>query len=223
MFDIRKLEDINLNEVTFRQQYYDYFVNGNIDQAHQLIEDNQDLKFKVINAENLNKIVEHILSLENGYFDNVDNILDNHLSKYQIDINDLIYLKEYNETYQYEINNFCIYNNDIYYCFKRPPIGTLPTESTYWLYLGLKGEDARISLGVKYQGNWNSSKIYNKYDMVVYQNQLFVAKENNSGENPISSEKWSLQMYVEEQGIFVSEEEPPNIKQSNIWIQILKE
>lgn len=222
MFDIRRLEDININEVTLKQQYYNSFINGNIDDAHKLIEDNPNLKFKVINAENLNKIVEHILSLENNYFEGVENVLENHLSKYQIDINDLIYLREYNSNTQYEINNFVSYNNEIYYCFKTPPNkGVLPTDTKYWIYLGLHGEDSRISLGVKYQGNWNSSKIYNQFDMIVYQNQLFVAKEKNSGENPISSNKWSLQMAVEEQGIFVSEEEPPNIQHGNIWIQIL--
>lgn len=115
------------------------------------------------------------------------------------------------------------YNDEIYYCFKRPPIGTLPTNETYWIYLGLHGEDSRIGLGVKYQGNWSSSKTYNKYDMVVYSNQLFVAKESNSNKIPTISTEWSLQMSVEEQGIFVSGEEPPNIKQGNIWIQILKE
>lgn len=222
MFDIRRLEDININEVTLKQQYYNSFINGNIDDAHKLIEDNPNLKFKVINAENLNKIVEHILSLENNYFEGVENVLENHLSKYQIDINDLIYLREYNSNTQYEINNFVSYNNEIYYCFKTPPNkGVLPTNTKYWIYLGLHGEDSRISLGVKYQGNWNSSKIYNQYDMVVYQNQLFVAKENNSNKIPTISTEWSLQMSVEEQGIFVSEEEPPTIKQGNIWVQIL--
>ena len=221
MFDIRRLEDINIDEITFKQQYYSLFINGNIEDAKKLIEDNEELKFKVINAENLNKIIEHILYLENNYFNGVEDILENHLEKYQIDINDLIYLRDYNSKTQYEVNNFVSYNDEIYYCFKRPSIGTLPTNETYWIYLGLHGEDSRIGLGVKYQGNWSSSKTYNKYDMVVYSNQLFVAKENNLNKIPTISTEWSLQMAVEEQGIFVSEEEPPNIQHGNIWIQIL--
>lgn len=221
MFDIRRLEDININEINLKGQYYNLFMGENIDEAHNLIESNQELKFKVINAENLNKIIEHILYLENNYFSNVENVLENHLNNYQIDINDLIYLREYDETTQYKINNFVSYQDEIYYCFKQPPIGTLPTNETYWIYLGLHGENSRIPLGVNYQGNWSSSKLYNKYDMVVYQNKLFVAKEDNSGQNPNTSDKWSLQMSVEEQGIFVSEAEPPTIKQGNIWIQII--
>lgn len=221
MFDIRRLENININEVTLKQKYYDSFINGNIEQAHQLINDNPELKFKVLNAENLNKIIEHILQLENNYFNEVEDVLESHLNKYQIDINDLIYLRNYNSNTQYEINNFVSYNDEIYYCFERPPIGTLPTNETYWIYLGLHGEDSRTGLGVKYQGNWSSSKTYNKYDMVVYSNQLFVAKENNLNKIPTISTEWSLQMAVKEQGIFVSEEEPPNIQHGNVWIQIL--
>lgn len=223
MFDIRRLEDINIDEVKFKSQYYNYFINGEIDKAHQLIEENQDLKFKVINSENLNKIIEHILQLENNYFNEVEDVLSEHLKTYQININDLIYLRTYDSKYQYEINNFVLYNGEIYYCFKKPSIGTLPTNTTYWIYLGLRGEPSYPSLGVNYQGNWSSSKTYNKYDMVVYQNQLFVAKEQNSNKNPAISTEWSLQMYVKEQGIFVSEEKPPNIQQGNIWIEILKE
>lgn len=221
MFDIRKLEDINLNEVTLKQKYYDYFINGEIDKAHQLLEDNPDLKFKVIIEENLNKIVEHILQLENNYFTGVEDVLENHLNNYQIDINDLIYLREYKSDVQYEKNNFVSYNEEIYYCFKKPPIGTLPTNNNYWIYLGLKGDNSRISLGVKYQGNWSSAINYKKYDMVVYQNQLFVANSDNLNKIPTISTEWSLQMAVKEQGIFVSEQEPPNIQQGNVWIQIL--
>lgn len=221
MFDIRRLEDINIDEITFKQQYYSLFINGNIEEAKKLIEDNEELKFKVINAENLNKIIEHILYLENNYFNGVEDILENHLEKYQIDINDLIYLRDYNSETQYEINNFVSYEDEIYYCFKRPQVGILPTDENYWIYLGLHGEDSRISLGVKYQGNWSSAINYKKYDMVVYQNQLFVAKSDNLNKIPTVSTEWSLQMAVEEQGIFVSEEEPPNIQHGNVWIQIL--
>ena len=163
------------------------------------------------------------MKLENNYYTNVENVLSNHLSKYQIDINDLIYLRNYNEETQYNINNFVLYNEEIYYCKNTPPIGINPTNTNYWIYLGLKGEDSYPSLGVKYQGNWSSLKNYNKYDLVIYQNSLYVAKLDNVNKIPdISTNEWSLQMEVENQGIFVSETEPLNLKDGSIWVQILK-
>ena len=49
MFDIRRLEDININDVLLKTQYYNFFINGNIDSATNLINENHYLKFKKIN------------------------------------------------------------------------------------------------------------------------------------------------------------------------------
>lgn len=222
MIQLRKLEDINIEEVKLKEQYYNDFINGNIDKAQKTILDNPSLKFKVLNAENLNALLNGIMLLENGYYDNVDKKLDNHLKDYQIKIDELIYLNDYKPSEKYEINNFVLYNKEIYYCKLNPPIGTLPTNTVYWIKLGLKGENGEPSLGISYKGNWNSGISYKKYDAIIYQNKLYVAKKNNSNSNPISdTTAWSLQMQVEEQGIYVSDTEPPNIKEGNIWIQIL--
>lgn len=222
MIQIRKLQDINIGEVKLKEKYYNEFINGNINEANKIINNNPELKFKVINSENLNALINGIMMLENNYYNNVDNILNDHLTKYQFDIDELIYLKEYKQNEQYEINNFVSYNGDIYYCKLKPNIGTLPTDTTYWIKLGLKGEDGLVSLGVVYKGNWSSAISYNKYDAIVYQNNMYVAKKDNFNANPISDTlSWSLQMHVEEQGIYVSNIAPPNIKQGNIWIQII--
>lgn len=221
IFDIRKLQDISIEEIQLKEKYYKFFIDGDIDNAKKIIEENDNLKSKVLNSENLNKIIDNILLLENKYFDGVENKLNNHLNSYQININNLIYLNNYNSNEQYDVNNFVLYNDEIYYCYKKPNIGTLPTNNNYFIYLGLHGEKARNPLGVKYQGAWSSSKSYNKYDMVVYQNQLFVAEQSNRNKNPSSSIEWSLQMKVEEQAIFISDVEPSSIKYGNIWIEIL--
>ena len=39
-------------------------------------------------------------------------------------------------------------------------------DTTYWLKVGLKGEKGQYSLGVVYQGFWNSSLQYSKYDLI---------------------------------------------------------
>lgn len=220
MFDIRRLEDINLNEVILKQDYYNYFLNNNIDEAKQLIKKNPQLNNKVLNAENLNKIVKYIMNLENNCYNNIDNVLKNHISDYQIEIDDLIYLQKYNNSKQYEINNFVSYNNEIYFCIKRPNIGTSPTNNLYWLYLGLRGEKADYDLGVNYKGNWTNIN-YNKFDMVSFENKLYVAKRANINKQPnINSNDWSLQVSLKSSKITISREKPLQEK-NEIWIQIL--
>lgn len=221
--NIRLLQDINLEDVQLKSDYYNYFINGNIDSAHQIIENNPQLKFKVLNAENLNKLIEYIIKLEDNYYSNVEKVFLNHIENYQISIDELIYLKDFDEQIQYEVNNFVLYNEEIYYCIKTPIVGILPTNSEYWLYLGLKGDESYPSLGVNYKGNWNSFTNYSKYDAVVYQNNLYVSINNENLNNipSDSAENWSNQMKIQNQGIIISEMEPVGLNQGNIWIQII--
>lgn len=217
-----KLQDINLEDVDLKQKYYDNFFNGRIDEAKEIIENNPQLKSKVINAEQLNKLIEFLLTEEQYYYTGVEDVLSKHISNYQISIDDLIYLNEYNSMKEYEKNNFVIYKDEIYFCKKKTSIGILPTDSTYWVKLGLKGENGYSPLGVNYKGIYDNRISYKKYDAVAFNNNLYVAKKDSLNVNPSNSDYWFLASIIEEQGIYVSEVEPSNLKTSNIWIQILE-
>ena len=216
-----RFQDINLNELNLKEQYYNEFLGGNINKAQQIIKDNIELKDKVISAENLNNLILSIIKLEqnyNTYF--VDN-LNKKKNIYQVNINDLIYLKEFQNSKQYEINNFVLYNKEVYFCKKKAPVGTLPTNSTYWVYLGLKGEIGAKSLGIRYKDSWNNNITYAKFDMVVYQNKLYVSKTTNKGKIPKTSlVDWELVMSVASSKITV-QKETPQLNNKEIWFQIL--
>ena len=217
---MKNFQDISLKEVGFKTQYYEDFTNGNIDKAKEVIRNN-NLSDKVLQAEDLNMFSNNILSLEKKYLNFIQSLNDKQ-KEYQIKINDFLYLGEFNKNRQYEINNFIKYNKEIYFCHKKPPIGTVPTNDNYWTFLGLKGEVGSKSLGVKYQGEWNKTTSYSKFDMVNYQNNLFVCKINNSNKQPnLNLNEWSLQMQVSNSKILVQDTEPQNINNNEIWFQIL--
>lgn len=222
MFDILKLQDLRLENAQLRQDYYNYFISGDIASALQILSDNPSLASQVMNAENLNQYVSAILELENLYDTNATKFLASGVSTYQLNIDNLIYIQNFSATVQYTVNNFVLYNNDIYYCYNTPTIGTLPTNTAYWKFLGLSGEDGVPSLNVNYQGAWNSAQTYTQKDMVVYQNNLYVAIGTSINKNPVTSpQDWYLAVTMIKAKIYVSKEEPPNLGVGDIWVRII--
>jgi hypothetical protein len=219
MINIYKFQDINTNDINLRTQYYNYFLNGQIDEANQLILNNTQLNSKVLNANTLNSLVNGVLGLEQLYYTNVDNYLANLNTNFNLNINDLIFVNTYDSTLQYVINNFVLYDDELYYCKAEPTIGTSPTDTNYWLYLGLKGSNGRNPLGVNYVGIWNTTTTYNQYDMALYANKLYVSKQTNTNQVPTNNTYWLYAIGTTNQGIFVSDTEPTNIVIGQIWLQ----
>ncbi|MEG1709597.1 MAG: hypothetical protein RR285_12925 [Acinetobacter sp.] len=222
MFNFRILQDLNLENAGLRQQYYSYFLSGNYASAFQLLVDHPEINSQVLKKENLNALVDAILVLENYYKTGVTDFLSAQLNKFQINIDDLIYIGNYNPVTQYEINNFVVLNGDLYYCFKMPPIGTSPTNVTYWIFLGLKGETGASSLNVKYQGEYLPTTNYVTKDMVVYDGDLYVSRRASVGKNPSTSPlDWLLAINVIPQVIYVSATPDPNWTDGVIWVKLL--
>lgn len=247
IYDIRRLQDIQLEDVTLKQQYYDEFFQGNITNARNIVTQNPQLHGKVLNAENLNKLITNILIEEQKFYTHSTDIMSSDLQEFQLNIDSLIFIGEYSLTTKYNKNNFFTRFEELYYCFGDPPIGTQPTDTNYFLYLGLHGQDGYQGLDIKYIGQWSSSVNYSQKDMVVYQDKLYVANVANINKNPSNSSNtygylsaftygelasqtygqlegipsWDLCVSVENQTIFVSSTEPPNLKNGQLWLKII--
>lgn len=222
MLQINLTQDIHLTDIGLKERYYTLFFNGDINGARNLLAENLQLDTKVLSEKNLNSLVNGINELEDYYYTTVTDVLNKHISDYQISIDELIYMNNYSATVQYTINNFILYNKGIYFCIKTPPIGTIPTDIIYWLNLGLKGISGKPNLGVKYIGKWDESKEYYKYNMVVYNNKIFVSKTTNKNKNPItSSTDWFVAMELKPQGIYTGMTEPIKIKSGEVWFKYL--
>ena len=222
MIQMYRLQDLQLSDVELKQQYYTEFFNGNITSAQNIVNNNPQLASKVINASNLNGLVNNILELENDFDDDVSTELSNDLLDFNLSIDEFIYMTTFNITLQYEANNVVSYNDNLYYCKEKPPICTLPTDTDFWVYLGLKGEKGDYALGVNYVGAWASTTQYNINDMVIYKNVVYIAKTSNLNAVPSSSTSdWFNACRVNPQGIYVSNEEPSNVQEGSIWIELL--
>lgn len=222
MFQIQRFQDVHLEDVNLMEQYYKYFFEENIEKAEELINNNEQLKSKVLNKNSLNEIVTSINKIEDWYDDDVNKDLSNKMNNLQLSIDELIYLTDYNEEVQYNKFNFVYYDDEMYFCFNNPPIGTLPTDKSYWVYLGLKGDNGSYGMGLNYKGNWSSNTSYNKNDMIVYQKTIYVARKNSNNQVPVTvSDYWMPLINISEKGIYVSFSGSQYATLGDLWVEIL--
>lgn len=184
MANIRRLQDIQINDIDLIETYKDTF-DESIETAQNLI--NTDiLKSYVLQAEWMNDTKEKIEELEEHKNTNFDDDFVSETEEFQFNIDEFIYINEYDNYTQYYKNNFVLYNDEIYFCIKNS-LNNLPTNTTYWLKIGLKGEEGQYSLGVVYRGIWNNYTIYYKYDLISYDDNLYVATQDNIHSQPVSN------------------------------------
>lgn len=234
MSDILKQQDLQLTSKTLADQYYTYFKNGQITAAHNLLDNNTSLNSQATKASYINEITTGITELETLFFTNVINNLANKLQTYINNIDNCIYINTYDSTVAYNKFNFVLYEYNTYMCIQSAEAGITPTNTAYWINIGLRGENGSPGIGIKYIGEWESTTQYNMYDMVTYNNSLYVAFEDNTGYNPagiclrtslylsntlyLSSDKWLKIMSVQSIPIYVFPNDYTTLPINSIFI-----
>jgi len=182
-----KSQDIHLSDAGLRSQFVSLFTSGDYTGAFDVLNNNPQLDNKKIVADALNALNVAITYLENLYYTNVDNFLASELVRLQTAIDRYRKIGTYSGAVQYQVNNFVIYNSLAYMCIATPPIGTLPTDVTYWEEVGLKGEQGASSLNLTLRYEWSNLTSYSIRDVVVYNEDFYVAKTNNVNKIPSTS------------------------------------
>lgn len=217
-----KAQDLQLSDVALKNDYYNLFFGGNVSGAQALYQNNPQLHSKALDMNMINTLINGIMSLENKYKEGVTDVLEDLQTQFVLRVDELILAGEFSATEQYEINNFVYYNKDLCFCIKTPPVGTAPTNTEYWINLGLKGEQGYPSLGITYRGAWSSSTSYIAKDFVTYENAMYVARESSTGSAPSpSSSKWLRALVVSPSEVHISTTEPAVSKVGDLWIRII--
>lgn len=216
-----RYQDIQIPDVPLRQQFQRHFEAGQYYEASTLLLNNADqLNGKVFNANTINILINGILILENYYNDGVTLFLSNLTNEYQIMINNFIRRGTWLDSIQYTPYNFVVYNNNIYMCIQEPPIGTLPTNTTYWLFLGLNGEQGAPGVDVNMRYGWIATETYAVNDLVVYNDNIYVAIRENTGLNPANNpDDWLLFIQFERGQIYVGTTDPTSPINDVVWFQ----
>ena len=208
-FDLIKWQDLALKNESLRQQFMQYFREGYYSQALALITDNADIDSETVRPEVFNMINTSLTYLQNLYYNSVEVVLSEDEQQFQLMINNFINKKEFSETATYVPYNFVVYNQEIYMCLKATTAGILPTNTDYWLLIGLKGEIGATAIDTTLKYKWDYKITYSVKDVVTYDNILYVAKTRNNNSQPDTNpEDWEIFMKIPRAKIIVSAIEP---------------
>lgn len=211
-----KFLDPTLEMLTVINQYYTLFDAGDLAGATALIESNPTLKQMVINADNLNQLRDMCISLERFFNDNVQQYIMG-VIKVPVDYNPS------SKYIRYDIVGYVIgLAKQYYWCFKDDtPIGTLPTDTNYFIPITLRGEQGASGTGLSFRGSWDNISQFYKDDCVVDNNILWSANVDNVASEPtLESLDWTYVMGIQKQ-IMISDTQPTTQIEGDIWYAII--
>lgn len=212
-------QDLQSSDMSTQQLFEQYIQYGQFSEALLLLNNSNNLNGKAFVANAINTIVNGISFLEEKTTDGVNNYLSNLLIRQQDLINNFKNLNLYNNSQIYYPYNFVSYNNQIYMCYKQTTSGIVPTNESYWIYLGLQGETGTPGLDVIIQGEWNNSTTYNPNDIVTYNGILYVATNQNTNSEPGTNNDWEVFIQFNKGQIYVGVNGPENPIQNDIWLR----
>lgn len=214
-------QDIQIPDASLQQQLQQYWATGQYSQALSLLSTNAtQLQGKAFIADLINILSSGVLDLETRYNTAVPVFLSSLATQYSTLISNFISQGTWNASVQYTPFNFVVYNSEVYMCISQPPTGTVPTDTTYWLYLGLRGEQGAPGIDVNMRYTWNSANTYNPNDLVVYGTNIYVALVQNTGVTPGSdSNTWGIFIATTPGQINVGTAAPSKYVQNTVWFQ----
>lgn len=191
-----------------------------------------ELQECIINADKLLSMHHDILAVQSFFFDNVQekifrigNIKGNWNAEMGTDAEGINKINKF-DVVKYEINYtgqyFLAYADYI-------PIGTLPTETSYYLQITIQGEkgldgadgkDGESGTGLTPRGNYLISTDYFKNDLVSYNGKLYYALQDNTSQLPDNenSEYWE-EIHISIQ-TFVSNIQNDHLESFGLWVHI---
>lgn len=218
-----RFQDISISDASLLNSYRSYFLNGDYNNAFSLL-NNQQLNKKKFVADTINSLADILSILQNDYKINVTDFLSDKLSIFQNVIDNYKNIGSYNSSVVYRIYNYVSYQNKYYmYINETPSSGISPTNTNYWVELDLAGEEGAPSYGLNFKYDWQSDFNYQTYDVVYYNNCLWVAYSDNY--NTIPSEQagnpWQILIEFHISSIYCDSQPSANVYNGLIWFQII--
>jgi len=180
-----RFTDLTLHTIEYAKQYNTYMTQGDISSAAKLLVDHPELRTSLINAANLNRIIDAIKCIETFYAEDVQKYL----------INIIKYRSEFSSSTKYSKYDVVMYNKLGYLCISsETPIGTIPTNKDFFVPLTLQGEQGIAGLNLTFEGTWDSTITYSSDSCVTHNNVLYASLvDDNLAKTPSkSSSYWTV-------------------------------
>ena len=194
---------------TLARQYYSQITNANQ---------------KFIDATKMNTLMDTCVALQKFYKTDIEPYIQSQQTIWGNRINQFNYVGDYSASTLYAVNNFVTYTTsgvrDVYICIKVPPIGTAPTNTTYWRELSIQGLQGPSGENLSFRYAWDSGEVYYPEDVVVYDNVVWGCLVQNSNQTPQSGSTYWRSIYSPQQVVYpFSTQEPTNMQEGYLWFK----
>ena len=217
-----RVQDIQTDDLALKNQYAQDMTNGDYAGMSNIISANPQLDTKIFDADKINDIADSLTAQQNNYFTNVPDYMAALEAQYNALINEFKNAHDWDVGEEYTRYNFVIYN-ELYYMYinETSSTGNLPTNTTYWKEIGLRGEQGAPGVGLNLRYAWSSVVNYNPLDLVFYNNASWVAKATNVNQAPsTTSQYWEIFVNHEPVGIESSTTQPTKRYLGQIWLKM---
>ena len=195
---------------TLAQQYYNRITNANR---------------KFVDSTKMNRLMDTCVALQNFYLTDIKPYIDDLQTTWTDRIDQFNYVGDYSASKLYAVNNFVTYTvsgvRNVYICVKVPPVGTAPTNTTYWRKLSIRGLQGPSGENLSFRYAWSSDEIYYPEDVVVYNNVVWGCLVQNSNKTPQSGSTYWYSIYSPQQVVYpFSAQQPTNMEPGFLWFKI---
>lgn len=219
---IELMDDMHLSNQSIFKEYYGDVSDGNMALVENLLTNNPDITNQLTEAEFINKVINIINSGEEIPKTEIDNYLNTLFQNFQNLINQTKVMGTFDQTIQYYIHNLVYYNEKGYYAYQNPPLGTLPTDTNYWIEYDIKGLKGYGGVNLNFKFAWQANTQYQAMDCVYYRNKLWFANQANINIAPNLNHYPWVPVMIPMQPIKtkISTTTPSNIPNGNFWFKI---
>ena len=219
--------DITVSDAKLIQQYQSAMQDGDLATAQEIYAQIPNASQKIINAQKLNTIINTCEALENFYKTDVQPYVEDKQEEWQGIIDLFSYKGGYNTSTTYYKNNFVTYTSDgveyVYIAVSNPPVGTAPTNTTYWRVLSVRGEKGASGSGMAFIGEWSSSVNYSVNNIVTHSNYVWASTQSSTNQEPSdTSSYWVKIGEVRPAEIPVQTDEPTALETGDLWFKIVE-
>lgn len=181
---IELMDDMHLSSRDLFLNYYYAMQSNNTSSANSILLNNPSLANQITNSQNVNYLINGVNEREIEPKRDIDYYLDKLYQDFLVMINNTRVKGDFDSTIQYYPHNLVYYNGKGYYALKEPPIGTLPTNTEYWLEFDIRGFQGYGGLDLNLKFNWDNTIPYKKGDIVIYRNKMWYALADNTNYEP---------------------------------------
>lgn len=170
----------------------------------------------IITPETWNKFADSLMNMQVFIKDEVEGYIGDKQTLWDAYIRSFKHVGNYSSSTQYLFQNMVTYNGDLYLCKKEgAPIGTAPTNTTYWTKISTKGDKGDVGLNAYYKGDYSATTAYVVGDAVTYEGNTYYNKLASTGVAPSNPTNWTLF-----DSIVVSQTAPAGAQKGQIWIEV---